>query len=226
MDKKPHILYTRQIGDDKKKLIDPLVKWTEIKALEPVPIPVPEPPQPEEWAIVSSPNALTSIRKYMDKGWGAKAKWAVIGYRAAELLLGMGITPALRADNAGELVRVMPAKGKAVFLCGKDRTPTIEEYLDKSEWNYFALETYWTQPTYPHVNLRDFDVVAFFSPRNVESILRHNVWPEGVIAMAVGQTTAQALRDRGIQPLWVARRPDVLYMTQEFLEKLSHGTTK
>lgn len=223
---KKHILFTKFLSDHRKALLEQKIQVTEVKALEPIALPLTEAPELRDWIIVSSPHALESVQELMGNGWGKTAKWGCVGFRSRDKVSDFDIQPVIKADNAKELVTKLPDHGSALYLCGKDRTSTIEDYMGENDWDLSVVETYWTQPTHPKVNFEDFDAVVFFSPRNVDSILRHNSWPNDKIAMAIGPTTAQALRDHGIEPTIVPESPDVLLLIQHYLEYIENGTAK
>lgn len=222
----PHLLFTKSLSEHRRKLLEQKVQVTEVMALDPVMLPLIEAPEQREWAIVSSPHALESIRELLENGWGREMKWACVGFRSRDVLTDLGIDAVIKADNAAELVQRLPSEGSALFLCGKDRTPTIENYMNENNWDLHLIETYWTQATHPHVDFTKYDAVVFFSPRNVDSMLRHNDWPENGVAIAIGPTTARALRERNIEPAIVPDKPDVLLLTQLYLENSNYGSSK
>lgn len=227
MSRQPRILFTKPLSDHRRTLLDQMVEVSEIRALEPVLLPVSELPETADWVFVTSPHALESVRKLLANGWGRKAKWATVGFRSQEKIADFGFEVMIKAHHAKQLVSRLPKMGSAIYLCGKDRTPTIENYLSENDWDFTVVETYWTQATHPQVDLSAFDAVAFFSPRNVDSVLRHNAWPnEGVKALAIGPTTGQALINKGIEPEVISEVPDVLLMTQQFLEIRSNDSSK
>lgn len=221
------ILFTKPLSEHRKALLEQMVEVTEVKALEPVLLPISELPEPKEWIIVTSPNALESIRTLLQQGWGKDSKWATVGFRSHEKIGEFGIPTTIKANHGKDLVSKLPESGSAQYLCGKDRTPAVENYLSANDWDFETIETYWTQATHPQVNFDNFDAVCFFSPRNVTSVLRHNEWPEsGTDALAIGPTTAEALEKEGITPLVVPDTPDVLLLTQHYLELKAHGSSK
>lgn len=226
MSEKKHILYTKPLSDHRRDLLEQMVEVTEMKALDPVVLPIAERPEEREWVLVTSPHALETMKEYIEQGWGAKSKWACVGFRSRDKAAELGIEVEIKADNAKALTGRLPKEGEAIYLCGKDRTPTIEDFMGTHNWELTILETYWTQPTHPHVDFTLYDAVAFFSPRNVESMLRHNPWPADKPALAIGPTTAAKLVEHGIQPLVVPETPDVLLMTQHYLEIQSNGSTE
>ncbi|KAB2807065.1 uroporphyrinogen-III synthase [Phaeocystidibacter luteus] len=223
---KPHILYTKVLSDHRRSLLEQMVEVSEVIALDPVTLPIADMPEVEEWVIVTSPHALESAQEYIQRGWGKDARWAAVGFRAKDKLEELGIEAEIKADNARALVDRLPKVGSALYLCGKDRTSTIEDFMGSYEWDLEILETYWTQPTHPQVDFNQYDAVVFFSPRNVSSVLKHNDWPSHKPAIAIGPTTAQALRDHGIEPMIVPDSPDVLLLTQQYLEQIENGTTE
>lgn len=226
MSEKPHILFTKVLSEHRKTLLEQMVRVSEVNALDPVQLPIIEMPEAPEWIIITSPHAIESVRTHLENGWGKDAKWATVGFRAGDKVSELGISPTLRAEHARALTERLPESGTALYLCGKDRTSYIEDYMSSHDWEWQTLETYWTQATHPQVDLNEYDAVAFFSPKNADSVLRLNEWPENGFAMAIGPTTANALRERGIEPKVVPSSPDVLLMTQQFLEIHRNGSTE
>lgn len=226
MSTKPHILYTKPLSDHRQALLEQMVDVSLVKALDPVMLPVSDMPEAAEWIIVTSPHALTSVREAIEHGWGANSKWACVGFRAQDLFEEMGIQATIKEGNAKALIKRLPKSGSAIYLCGKDRTPSIEDFMGNHDWELTILETYWTQATHPHIDFSQYDAVVFFSPRNVLSVLKHNHWVDGVAPLAIGPTTAEAMRKEGIEPLIVPESADVLLLTQQYLEYLQNGTTE
>lgn len=225
-DAKKHILFTKYLSDHRKMLLEQKIEVTEVKALEPITLPLTDAPIEKEWILVSSPHAIEAVQELIENGWGKDAKWGCVGFRSRDKVAKLGLEPRIKADNAKELVAKLPESGSALYLCGKDRTSTIEDFMGENDWDLAIEETYWTQATHPKVDFNAFDAVVFFSPRNVDSVLRHNDWPADKTAMAIGPTTAQALRDHGIEPTIVPDSPDVLLLIQHFLEYTENGTSK
>lgn len=226
MGRKRHILYTKHLSEHRKELLEQKVEVTEVKALDPVVLPLADPPAEKEWIIVTSPHALEAVEEFISKGWGNTSKWACVGFRSRDKVQELGLETTIKADNAKELVQRLPNSGVALYLCGKDRTSTIEDFMGENDWDLSIEETYWTQATHPKVDFNLYDAVVFFSPRNVDSVLRHNDWPKEQVALAIGPTTAQALRDHQIEPSIIPDSPDVLLLTQQYLDTLDNGTTE
>lgn len=226
MSPKPRILYTKPLSEHRRQLLEQMVDVTEVKALDPVLLPIIEMPEAPEWILATSPHALVAIREHIENGWGKNARWATVGFRSRDMLEELGLHAEIKADHAQDLIKRLPNAGTALYLCGKDRTNTIENFMHTNEWQLEVLETYWTQATHPQVDFNEYDGVVFFSPRNVDSVLRHNEWPSNGFAMAIGPTTAKALTDQGIEPQIIPDSPDVLLLTQQFLEIQKNGSSK
>lgn len=195
-----------------------------VHALQIVSLPNLQLPAPAPMMIVSSPNALYAIEHLLHDGWGSEAQWACVGKRSAKWIKNQGFTLTWFAESAEELCEQLPTNIEhAQLFCGKDRRMVIEQFFAQNRMRLDVHEVYWTQQTFPNVKLDEYDAVFFYSPRNVESMLRGKTWLKGPIAVAIGNTTGDALKEKHVEPIVVAASPSTEEMINAYLKYEQNG---
>lgn len=181
--------------------------------------------------LITSPFAL-DLTLAAFEGHAGKPPLFVVGGASARRAREAGF-PVLAAapSGAGELVRRLASEGLAAGLkilwpCG-DRAPrpalaatcpTVEPLVVyRNEDAYAAGATRLEADV-----VAGADVVGFWSPSAVEAwvaaITRLGLDPGAHRACAIGETTAIACREAGIDRITIARRPDDDAMLAAFLE--------
>lgn len=103
-----------------------------------------------------------------------------------------------------ELIDVMSKHRdeKFLFPCSDERQTEYTKLLDKAKFKYTRAPMYRSVPRdLTHFNLKDFDMVALFSPIGVRSLVKNfpDFKGEGVVVAAFGTTTHAALKEAGIK---------------------------
>jgi hydroxymethylbilane synthase len=192
-----------------------------------------EPPEsaPEEaldgsfdWAVVTSPNAFPYAVPALSKLTRDGARLAVVGRRTGETARKHGFTPEIAGStDASELAALLIEHGvrgsRIACLVSDIAMPTLPEALAKAGAEVNVITAYRNVPVTglsEHVEsiIRSghIDVVTFASP----SAVRGFVASAGAYLsdmssasfVAIGQTTASAMRDAGIPVHDVASTPD------------------
>lgn len=90
---------------------------------------------------------------------------------------------------------------KFLFPCSNIRRNDIPEFMDTSGLHFTEAEMYETVPTdLSDLNIQSYDIIAFFSPSGVSSLLTNfpNFEQNGTRMAAFGPTTAKAVADAGL----------------------------
>lgn len=91
---------------------------------------------------------------------------------------------------------------KFLFPCSDEKQTEYTKLLDKAKYKYTKAVMYTLQPKdLTHFNLRDFDVVALFSPIGVRSLVKSfpNISSDDVVIAAFGASTHAALNEAGLK---------------------------
>lgn len=147
--------------------------------------------------VFTSANAVEAIAsKIQDQ----KGPWKIfcIGYvtkRSVEKYFGEG-TITGTADNAKELAEVISkAKvGELIFFCGDQRKDELPDQLKKYNIKVTGIIVYKTIST-PREIEKKYDGILFFSPSAVKSFFQLNKVPDQTVLFAIGNTTADELRE-------------------------------
>lgn len=89
-----------------------------------------------------------------------------------------------------------------IFPCSDEKQTDYQKQLDKAKFKYTKATMYTLQPKdLTHFNLKDFDIIALFSPIGVRSLLKSfpNVKDEGLTIAAFGASTQAALAEANIK---------------------------
>jgi len=117
-------------------------------------------------------------------------------------------TDAKNADAEGTAASGSPAGGRAVyFFCGDQRRDDLPRKLRESSIRVNELIVYTTIPV-PQKIEREYDGIVFFSPSAVQSFFSINTVSAETVLFAIGQTTANALREQAGNQIIVSTTPD------------------
>ena len=99
------------------------------------------------------------------------------------------------ANNATELAKVIIEDGEeeVVFFCGDQRLDTLPTTLRENDVEVFEVVVYRTEQT-PKTIAKEYDAILFFSPTGVNSFFSANSVGSGVLLLAIGSTTADAIK--------------------------------
>ncbi len=168
--------------------------------------------------LITSPRAVRILQRSLENlALDVAEKWLkrpvyTVGPRTADDLRRIGFEPVGEETGIGrELAPFIRdhylADLPLLFLSGNRRRPELPAALDGYGIAFDEVTIYRTI-------LRDFtrpeadpEWIVFFSPSGVDSFLRQETIPTGANLMAIGPTTAAALRDVGLDVTSVAEAP-------------------
>lgn len=167
---------------------------------------------PDIW-IFTSQNAVNSLEALLQKYFLAihqSKEIAAIGHKTADTLGALGFKVAVRANNALALAEKINEQFDAqevLHFCGERRREELNKGLTLLGFHVSEKKVYQTVLTPQKVEWGNAEGALFFSPSAVESFCKVNAWPVGKIAYAIGSTTAAALQQKEIEPVFTAEEP-------------------
>jgi uroporphyrinogen-III synthase len=182
-------------------------------------------PIPLHWEITSHALFFTSKRavSYFFNQYSSSPKWSIacVGQATADEVLRRGLNVDFIASNSGKPTDV--AHEVANWLAGKSITfvsalksiNSIIDLLPSSQVDQVAV--YETQIT-PFQLHTSFDVYVFTSPSNLEGFLKANILPTAAKLIAWGETTAAAMREQGLEPLYTLKTSSEKELVDYLLE--------
>lgn len=126
-----------------------------------------------------------------------KQVFAIAG-KTQDELMAKGIKADVTGASAEELGNAIANKGTAktvLHICGNLRLPVLENKLSQAGIFYTDLMVYQTGTKAKKI-ADGFDAILFYSPSGIESFLSLNNISNETVCCCIGQTTAQALRDK------------------------------
>jgi uroporphyrinogen-III synthase len=112
-----------------------------------------------------------------------------------------------------------------VFFCGNHRRDLLPSMLAQQQVAVHELVVYETKLT-PKLVGKKFDAILFFSPSAVKSFFLMNKIDKETILFAIGQTTAEAIRQMSMNKLIVGDSPQKDLLLQRAVDYLNTGCRK
>ncbi|MCH2450003.1 MAG: uroporphyrinogen-III synthase [Gracilimonas sp.] len=203
--KKPSILFTTQLSEQKRSLLE-----NGRLLIESIPFITFEYLMPAMW--------LNQVPKHAD-GWIFTSKKAVrainpmikdliipnhifaVGAKTAEKLEELGLEVTIPDEyNAAALAHKMKELElkEVVHFCGNLKAADLSKLLGDST-NLYSIEVYRTKQTTHKINAGEFDGIVFMSPSAIESFSEQNSIPENMQVFCIGPTTEQAANEAGME---------------------------
>lgn len=165
---------------------------------------------PHRIAVVfTSMNAVEAVHKQVigKTNWeifciGNKTRKLVNEYFGEKNISGF-------ADNASKLAEVIVGKkniNKVIFFCSDQRRDELPEKLKKNKFEVEEIEVYKTIPK-PQKISKQYDGILFFSPSAVKSFFSINKINSTIKLFAIGETTANEIKNFTDQSIFVANKP-------------------
>ncbi len=169
-----------------------------------------------DWLLVTSARTIEYL--WPRGGQIPEVEVAAVGTRTAEAVTNAGGAVSLVGHSGSvamfsELITLVE-NATVCFPHGRGADLSKMALLDEPARAVSTWEIYATNPIPPALDL--VDAVAFGSPSAVEGWSRSRSFAEVVVG-AIGETTGEAVSDRGHHPDVVAGRPDY----SELLERLA-----
>lgn len=176
-------------------------------------------------AVFTSSNAVDSLKKYLNTYVNyLPVQWKIfcLSGKTKESLLQIE-EPFGRlegtANDATALAHVILAKGvkELVFFCGSRRRDELPAILKRQGVQVHEVVVYETVET-PVAVADDFSAVLFFSPSAVHSFFSVNHPKETTVYFAIGQTTADSIKQFTQNKLLISKEPSQEALLQEVID--------
>lgn len=175
---------------------------------------------PDKMVVVfSSQNAVKWVKRAMDSmnlTFPPAIKTACVGIQTKAVAVEWLNASVFLVERDSisllkQLTALLPKYAMPVYLCGNRRLDTIPCGLRAEGFSVKEHMVYQTI-LLPAKTEKEYDAVLFFSPSAVHSFFSVNVWKESMVAVAIGQTTADAIRFFGACNILLAPQPNFLSM--------------
>lgn len=163
--------------------------------------------------VFTSKNSVRSLKQLLEQDPQRnipEKKTFTVGIKATEMLLELGIKSNVRAENALKLAQIIArnADVKSVdFFCGNKALDDLPEYLESKNIRVHQEVVYQTDLVHHIVDTSAIKAAIFLSPTAAFSFFKKNKLAEGVPAICIGATTAEAVRLRSENPRICADEP-------------------
>ncbi len=160
--------------------------------------------------IFTSQNAVQSILKH-PKCLELKAKNVFsVGMKTKDLLTENGFKVEVYTDYAADLAEIISLIYNTetyTFFSGNLRRDVLPDTLKENGIAFNEIQVYETVLLSKKTTIKP-DGILFFSPSGVESYLKLNTI-KNEICFCIGETTAEALENKGIKNIEIAEIPSV-----------------
>jgi uroporphyrinogen-III synthase len=216
-----NILLTKKLAQDQLDLIQSW-GWSYeiIETLKITPIEVNEIPAKTEAWIVSSRNSFAAVEKFIAQAPGliyCVGAWVKNEIEKLEVKVAVKSFENMRAVAADLSKQNFH---HVLYFCGEEHRQELEEGLKNTNIKITKVITYQSEMIFP-VTKKSFDAVFVFSPRSVESLLKHNQFSGQTVFACIGSTTRDYVSSRGIKNTFVPSYPDSKKLLEEFYNKLN-----
>ncbi|MEX0821612.1 MAG: uroporphyrinogen-III synthase [Rhodothermales bacterium] len=184
--------------------------------------------RPDEYSglMLTSPRAVDALGEVLLRGSVFLERWRgkpvfVVGSRTADGVRALGLDPVGEGSGSAQvlarLILSEPIHNQLLFLSGDRRLDELPSTLRDAGTPFAELCVYETRLR-PEIDWpvdRPVDWIVFFSPSGIEAV--EGTDPgllEAVHVAAIGETTATALRDRGVEVDAVATEPNAQALSE------------
>lgn len=171
--------------------------------------------------IITSKKAVFAIANVLSKNTKKKDQRVLaVGSSVKREMEKLGYEKILSFDSAAELTTAMESyrNEKFIFFCGNNRRDEIPHYAGEQNIDMKMLQVYETFKSEPVIKKNGFGAAFYFSPLGVESTLANNPHLKDLKAYAIGETTAKALKEKGIDEVVIPENTSVNDMISEYLK--------
>lgn len=170
---------------------------------------------PADWIFFSSQNAVRFFFQQIENEGITipTVQWAALGAATAQALkeyVGavdfIGSGEPISTAIAFQMIATVAAAGSTVVFPGARHSRQSVQHLLADDVQGIPLEVYDNRPV-PDPTPRPESVLVFTSPLNAEAYLTHHLLQPDQQVVAIGETTAAALRGLGVGKVTVATEP-------------------
>ncbi len=172
--------------------------------------------------IFTSQNAVQSILQHPKCNDLKSINVFSVGIKTKELLTENGfnvIAYTGYASDLAEIISLIYKNETFTFFSGNLRRDVLPNTLKENEITFNEIEVYETNITSKKIKEK-IDGILFFSPSAVESYLKLNTIKDE-ICFCIGETTAEALDEKGIKNYIIAEKPSIDSVIQDVINEFS-----
>ena len=177
-----------------------------------------------EHAVFTSSNAVTALKKYLSEYVNPLPQhWKIfcLSGKTKEVLQEnkeLFGTIEGTAFYATELAKIIISHGvkEVLFFCGNRRRDVLPTVLGEKGIHVHEVVVYTTTET-PQKAAENFDAVLFFSPTAVQSFFAANQLKADAVCFAIGQTTADSVKQFTQNKLCMGKEPTQEALLQEVI---------
>ncbi|MCC6413077.1 MAG: uroporphyrinogen-III synthase [Saprospiraceae bacterium] len=183
-----------------------------------------QPPQ-ADWLFFASANAVSFFfNRQRAMHWPMPApNIAALGPSTATAIEALGLSPDFRGtgdpEDTASAFAAVAAGQKVLFPAASHSRQSVQRLLaglvDGLHWSVYDNRPIHSPPR------SSAEVLVFTSPMNAINYLEHHVVLPGQSVVAIGNTTAETLREKGVVSVTVAGSPDEIAMAEAVL-RLTH----
>lgn len=167
----------------------------------------------QQW-IFTSRNAVKAVESYQLNF--PKTVYAV-GRKTADVLRVLSCHAKTPLEEnakglASYIIKENDTKEKMAFFCGNLRRDELPNELKAAQIPFEEFPVYTTETYTKKIDIDQYDLVLFFSPSGVSSYAESNVFPKDIHYIAIGPTTAKALKKHKIKNIHTAQSPSLEQM--------------
>ena len=226
MSQKGHIWITKSLNERQRTYVQNLglqIKEVALTKIQTIDFPK-EIPEAEAWiftsqnAVKNIPNKLILRQAQYDNGNFSVTVYAS-GKQTAKALQEKGFeTKSGTDETALSLAERIAEDGikSALFFCGNMRRNELPEYLAKKGVQLKEEVVYHTLLEPKMIHAQKGDALFFMSPSAVESFAMINEFNTEIDYYSIGETTANALRKKGIQKSYTAAEASLEAMLKQY----------
>lgn len=174
--------------------------------------------------IFTSQNAIESVLEHPKCGDLKGKNVFCVGIKTKEFLEQNGSEVAVYTDYASDLAEIISlvyGSESFTFFSGNLRKNTLPNVLKQNKIAFNEIEVYETNIT-SHKIKSKLDGILFFSPSAVESYLKQNSI-KNEICFCIGETTAEALHNKKIKNIIIAKQPSIDSVIQDVINEFSQN---
>lgn len=174
--------------------------------------------------LFTSRNAVDAFLacRVMRSDWLKEKTVYAVGERTALRLSEAGFDPHYpeKSQDGTAVAKMissgMPDGGVVWHFCAKNKRPEAEDILKETGVKYHSITTYSTilldKAGIPE---EPFDAIVFYSPSAVTAFIQNGITlDKDAQIVSIGQTTARALKDAGIEKITVAPKPSTAALVE------------
>jgi uroporphyrinogen-III synthase len=175
----------------------------------------------EQVVVFTSANAVDSVKEYLHlDGKQLMPQWKVycIWGKTKEALLPLVQEEQIIATAAygGDLAKKILEHDveEIIFFCGNKRRDELPRILKDAGIKVHEIVVYETEET-PVMTTGKIDAILFFSPSAVQSFFAVNQPKKDTVCFAIGNTTADAIKEFGTNKIIVSKETSQVAMLQQ-----------